>query len=267
MRSRRRVVESRPHLGRSERVGGRRRAGPSGECWSSTRGACLPGQHSDRSRGPRHHQAHRPRRRDHTVTRLPDWSAHSCWGVHRRIGAGARQGPSMGWAAPATVGASWLPSPGRRGSGGVLAPPGPVVEPALLAVRSFAWSNATIVAFSVAFAGNLLLAILWMQEVWHFTPMQTGFGVRPARSWCRFCHPWGQVREERRGRPRHGAGCVLFAAGIASSRPSSAAPTTSLSCSRPDCRGMGSARLPTILSSATSGFRRFALPRAAPSST
>ncbi len=55
----------------------------------------------------------------------------------------------------------------------------PVVEPALLAVRSFAWSNATSLLFGIAFAGNLLVAILWMEQVWQFSALRTGLGVAP----------------------------------------------------------------------------------------
>jgi len=55
----------------------------------------------------------------------------------------------------------------------------PVVEPALLRVRAFAWSNATALVFGVAFAGNLLVNILWMQQVWHYTALRTGLGVAP----------------------------------------------------------------------------------------
>lgn len=57
--------------------------------------------------------------------------------------------------------------------------PVPVVEPALLRVRAFAWSNATSLAFSVAFAGNLLVVILWMQRVWGYSPLKTGLCVAP----------------------------------------------------------------------------------------
>ncbi|MBO2460000.1 MFS transporter [Actinomadura violacea] len=57
--------------------------------------------------------------------------------------------------------------------------PAPVIEPALLAVRTFAWSNAAVLLFTVAFAANLLLGVLWMQQVWHYSPVRTGLGVAP----------------------------------------------------------------------------------------
>lgn len=57
--------------------------------------------------------------------------------------------------------------------------PAPVIEPSLLAVRTFSWSNATILLFTVAFAANLLLGVLWMQQVWHYSPIKTGLAVAP----------------------------------------------------------------------------------------
>ena len=55
----------------------------------------------------------------------------------------------------------------------------PVVEPALLKVRVIAWSNLACLLFSVGFAANLLAAILWMQQVWHYSALRTGLGVAP----------------------------------------------------------------------------------------
>lgn len=69
-----------------------------------------------------------------------------------------------------TLGAFWLRS-SRHAN--------PVIEPALLAVRTFASSNAAILLFCVAFAGNLLIGVLWMQEVWNYSAIQTGLGVAP----------------------------------------------------------------------------------------
>jgi len=57
--------------------------------------------------------------------------------------------------------------------------PVPVVEPALLRVRSFAWSNATALVFSTAFAANLLCVVLWLQQVWGASALRTGLEVAP----------------------------------------------------------------------------------------
>ena len=57
--------------------------------------------------------------------------------------------------------------------------PLPVVEPALLRVRAFAWANATTVLFMVAFGGALLAIVLWMQTVWHYSALRTGLAIAP----------------------------------------------------------------------------------------
>lgn len=57
--------------------------------------------------------------------------------------------------------------------------PAPVIDPVLLKVRTFSWANATSLMFAVAFASNLLIAILWMQNIWHFSPVRTGLSVAP----------------------------------------------------------------------------------------
>jgi len=201
-----------------------------------------------------------PDSRDHTVTRLPDLVGSFVLAVS--IGAlalGLVKGPAWGWAAPATVGAFVVAAVGTAWFWWrSLHHPAPVVEPALLAVRSFAWSNAAIIAFSVAFAGNLLLAILWMQEVWHFTPMQTGFGVAPGPLMVpAFAILGGKFAKSVGVGLVTAAGCVLFAAGIALVQAFiGQAPhyfTELLPGQIVGGIGVGLA-LPTILSSATSGL-------------
>jgi EmrB/QacA subfamily drug resistance transporter len=55
----------------------------------------------------------------------------------------------------------------------------PVIDPALLKVRSFTSANIAALAFSVAFAGVLLEIILWMQNVWGYSALRTGLAVSP----------------------------------------------------------------------------------------
>ncbi len=57
--------------------------------------------------------------------------------------------------------------------------PHPVLEPALLRVRAFAWSNATAVLFNVAFGASLLAIILYLQDVWGYSALKTGLAVLP----------------------------------------------------------------------------------------
>ena len=90
------------------------------------------------------------------------------------------KGPDWGWgdvrtllsfaAAVVTAALFWVRSQRH---------PVPVVEPALLRVRAFAWSNLTAVLFTVGFAANLLVNILWMQQSWGYGPIRTGLAVAP----------------------------------------------------------------------------------------
>jgi EmrB/QacA subfamily drug resistance transporter len=127
--------------------------------------------------------AHRvvPDSRDVSVTRTPDLVGS----VMLATGIGALalalvKGPDWGWASTDDVLADvvavvgivgfWLRSQRH---------PLPVVEPALLRVRAFAWANVTGILFSVAFAAGLLAVVLWMQDVWHYSALRTGLAVAP----------------------------------------------------------------------------------------
>ncbi len=55
----------------------------------------------------------------------------------------------------------------------------PGIEPALLRIHLFAWSNVTALLFSIAFGACLLSVVLWMQNIWHYSAPRAGFGVAP----------------------------------------------------------------------------------------
>jgi EmrB/QacA subfamily drug resistance transporter len=57
--------------------------------------------------------------------------------------------------------------------------PVPVIELSLMRHRTFAWSNATALLFSAAFAANLLSVVLWMEQVWGWSALKTGLAVAP----------------------------------------------------------------------------------------
>jgi EmrB/QacA subfamily drug resistance transporter len=131
----------------------------------------------------------------------------------------------------------------------------PIIEPALLRVRSFAWSNVTAVAFTIAFAAGLLSNILWLQEVWHYSALRTGLAIAPGPMMVplfaaiaqRVAHrvPVGWIAA---------AGCTLFAAGTLLIQFSLGAEPAYLTHALPGWlltgAGVGLA-LPTILSQAT----------------
>ncbi len=55
--------------------------------------------------------------------------------------------------------------------------PSPVIHPALLRVRSFRYANLTMLVFNVAFAAQLLVGILWLQQIWGYSALRTGFAI------------------------------------------------------------------------------------------
>jgi hypothetical protein len=159
-----------------------------------------------------------PDSRDAAVTRTPDLVGSALVAVG--IGAlalGLVQGPRWGWSsgrdvlafavAAAGVAGFWLRS-GRH--------PLPVVEPALLRVRAFAWSNVTAVLFSVAFAAGLLAIVLWLQQVWGYSALRTGLAIAPGPL---MVPVFAAVSQRVAHRVTPGAlaavGCALFAVGTA----------------------------------------------------
>lgn len=126
------------------------------------------------------------------------------------------QGPDWGWHSAGVLGGFAiailaLATFARRCS----VHPAPVIEVALLRVRAFAWSNVTSLVFSIAFAANLLAVILWMQDVWSYSALETGLAVAPgplmvpvfAALAQRVAHkiPAGRIAA---------AGCLVMGAGV-----------------------------------------------------
>lgn len=134
--------------------------------------------------------------------------------------------------------------------------PVPIMEPALLQVRSFAWSNLTALAFSTAFAANLLCGVLWLQQVWGASALRTGLEVAPGPLMVPLFAAAGGLLVHRRVGVGvvTAAGCVLFALGAAmvalSVGPSPTYAGEFLPGFLVGGAGVGLA-LPTILSSAT----------------
>ncbi len=154
--------------------------------------------------------------RDPAVTRLPDLVGAGLLVVG--IGAlalGVVEGPDWGWGSARVLGALVVAvlataAFARRSARHPL----PVIEPALLAVRSFAWANLTALAFGAAFAGNLLWGVLWMQQVWGYSALQAGLGFALGPL---MVPPFAAVAGRLRRRVGPGTvtalGCVLLAAG------------------------------------------------------
>jgi MFS family permease len=93
--------------------------------------------------------------------------------------------------------------------------PAPLFELSLFSVRGFGLANAAIFVFSIGFSIMLLSNVLWCQEVWHYSPLRTGFAMAPGPALvpvvtllsARAVHRYGTA-------PVATAGSVLFAAGM-----------------------------------------------------
>ncbi|MFC4604004.1 DHA2 family efflux MFS transporter permease subunit [Rhodococcus kronopolitis] len=133
------------------------------------------------------------------------------------LSLGLVQGPEWGWTDPsilasfavalAAVAGFWLRNTRHRA---------PLIEPTLLRVRTFAWSNATALAFTAAFAAGLLANILWLQEVWGYSALRTGLAIAPGPLLVPLFAVVGQVLARRLAPGTIAAvGCALWATGTA----------------------------------------------------
>jgi hypothetical protein len=122
-----------------------------------------------------------PDTRHNTAAQLPDLAGVALLMV--AIGAlalGLVKGPDWGWTSTAGLASFGVAIVGLAAFWHrSLRHPSPVIEPALLRVRAFAWSNVTALAFSTAFAAGLLANVLWLQDVWHYSALATGLAITP----------------------------------------------------------------------------------------
>lgn len=157
-----------------------------------------------------------PDSRDTSVSRLPDLIGAAILTVAiAALALGLVKGPTWDWGSGRVLASFLAAAIGialfwRR----TQAHPAPVVEPALLRVPTFAWSNVTTVLFSVAFAGVLLSNVLWLQDVWGYSALRTGLAIAPGPLMVPL---FAAVGQRLSGTVPAGrlvaAGCLLLAAG------------------------------------------------------
>jgi len=93
------------------------------------------------------------------IVKAPDWG----WTSYRVLAA---------WSIAVTFTAVVVTRSARH--------PTPVLEPAILRIRTFSTANAALFLFSIGFYALLLGNILFLTQVWRYSLLEAGFAVSPA---------------------------------------------------------------------------------------
>ena len=147
----------------------------------------------------------------------PDWLGAALFAT--AIGAltlGFVQAPEWGWGDPRTVAAF-----AAAAAGGALFAvrcarhASPVVDPAMLRVRSFSMANVAAILFSAAFGAMLLSNVLFQTTVWDESILRAGLQLAPGPALAAVTAVISSRYTNRVGqRALITAGCTLFAAGM-----------------------------------------------------
>ena len=147
----------------------------------------------------------------------PDWLGAALFAA--AIGAltlGFVQAPEWGWSDVRTLGALAAAAAGIALFAVRCARhPSPIVDPAMLRVRSFSMANVAAILFSAAFGAMLLSNVLFQTTVWNESILRAGLQLAPGPALAaitavvssRFTNRVGQ-------RTLIAAGCTLFATGM-----------------------------------------------------
>ena len=96
------------------------------------------------------------------------------------LALGLVKAPEWGWSDPRTLASFAIAAAGLAAFWArCLTHPSPVIDPALLRVRSFTAANAASIFFSAGFAAFLLANVLFMTEVWHESVLRAGIMLTP----------------------------------------------------------------------------------------
>ncbi len=156
--------------------------------------------------------------RDETATGLPDLLGTTLLsaGIAALV-LGLVQGPSWGWGGAREIGcfavsALLLSMFVLRSTRHTR----PVVELAMLRVRSFAFASLATTLYMTAFAASLLSSVLYLTTVWHHSALLAGLEITPGPVLVAGISPFAGRLAGRVGqRYLIAAGCMLFACGCA----------------------------------------------------
>jgi EmrB/QacA subfamily drug resistance transporter len=93
--------------------------------------------------------------------------------------------------------------------------PAPVIELAMLRVRSFSVANTAALVFFAGFGAMLLSSVLLLTEVWHYSVLSAGFALMPGPLMAAiFAAPAGRLGARIGQAPVIAAGGLVFASGF-----------------------------------------------------
>ena len=155
--------------------------------------------------------------RDPAATRLPDLGGAAVAALGLGLLAlGIVEGENWGWSSPGVLGSfaaaaaliGWLV---QR----CLTHPRPVVDPALMRVRSFRWANVGTLLFGVAFFSVILGNILFLTSVWGYSVLDAGLATVPGPfTSAVVAGPAGRVADRFGHRAVILPGVLVYAAGL-----------------------------------------------------
>jgi EmrB/QacA subfamily drug resistance transporter len=113
--------------------------------------------------------------------RIPDLIGIALLGISvALLVLGIVQGPDWGWTSARVLGAFALAC--ALGAGFLVrcvTHDVPAIELDLLRSKRFAGANVASLVFTGAMSGMIIASILFVQDVWHYSPIQAGLGVAP----------------------------------------------------------------------------------------
>jgi MFS family permease len=92
----------------------------------------------------------------------------------------------------------------------------PLIDRRLFALRAFTGASTTVLVFSIAFGAMLLSRVLWLQDVWDWSALQTGLAIAPGPLMVPlFATLSGRIIPRLGAGPVIAMGCAIFAGGVA----------------------------------------------------
>jgi EmrB/QacA subfamily drug resistance transporter len=122
-----------------------------------------------------------PEVRAHASARLPDTvSMLSLLAAATLLIFGTVEGSTWGWGSPGVIASlAGAVAAGALTVRRAFTRSNAVVEADLFKSREFGTASAALFLFFIAFATLLLISVLFLQDMWHYSPLEAGLGIAP----------------------------------------------------------------------------------------